>query len=200
MKLITLSKWFIAFGAMAIVSMPPQSHSGDREERMLAACAVSSGAEVFIGAGCFVKDVFLEEVKKCLTGGDCLGASNDLVGCNGWLMRKVFRTNCADAVGPGFTTLVNNNPYTIRFYVASPTGPTDIIDIGPNQFWTTPYVFVTYRMNFPNGSNDDNRYDVEGLVLYNGNSYRFVGSQQEPRLACGKRRNSAINDPRDPCN
>lgn len=197
-KLIFLSKWFIAVAAMLLVSMPLQSHSGDNEDRVAAGCGISSGP-TFAAAGCFVQGLFMQEVEKCLTGGDCLGASNDLVGCNGWLMRNVFRTNCGDATGPGFITIVNKNPYTIRFFVASPTGPTDTFDIGPNMFWTTPYRFVTYRMNWANGSNDNSRYKVWGNVLHNGYSYRFEGSQQEPQLACAQPHDRSINDSRDPC-
>ena len=202
MRLITLSKWFIAFGVMTLVSVPQQSHSGEREDRIAAACgatAVVDGTTALAAGGCYAQGVILQELETCLTGGECVGPSNDLLGCNGWLMHNIFGMNCGDATGPGFTTLVNKNPHTIRFFVASPTGPTATIDIGPNMFWTTPYRFVTYRMNFPNGSNDQNRTGVEGKVLHNGSSYRFVGSQSHPGLACEHARNSPINDPRDPC-
>ncbi len=97
-------------------------------------------------------------------------------------------------------TIVNHKPYTIRFNVASPTGPTDIVDIRPNQFWVTPYTYVNYLMNFPNGSNDATRHSYEGKRLHNGFSYRFIGTQSNPGLACAQNHDSSINDPADPCN
>lgn len=201
---ISSGKWFLTFSAMALASMPLLSHSGDAEDMMAAECGVTAAAASAPGAvaaaSCFGKKLFMQEVEKCLTGGDCLGESNDIVGCNGWLMTKVFGGHCNDPAGPGFITFVNHNPYTIRFYVSSATGPTNTIDLGPNMFWTTRYEYVNYRMNWANGSNDQTRYRVFGNVLHNGSSYRFTGSQVEPELACLQPRNRPINDPRDPCN
>ena len=103
MRLISLSLWFIAFATMALVSMPPQSHSGDREDKLAASCGITAtaggGPAVFAAAGCFGKGLFMQEVETCLTGGECLGDSNDLVGCNGWLMRK-FGALAAMVQGP----------------------------------------------------------------------------------------------------
>jgi len=199
MRLISLSKWFIAFAVMILVSMPPHSHSGQRENEIAAACGVSSLATAGTSeVVCFVEGVSVEEAKKCFTGGDCGGPSNDVIGCDGFLLSKVFGVGCTDSTGPGVITIVNNNSYNITFFWASPHGDTHEVNIGPYRFWMTPFTTVNYRMNFPNGSNDLTRTEVKGHSLRNESTYRFVGTQSRPQLQCVQRKDT-INDSADPC-
>ncbi|MCB1083370.1 MAG: hypothetical protein KDK61_03600, partial [Simkania sp.] len=79
MRLISLKNLVVTFAALGLMSAPQPSYSGDREKEIAASCAAS--ATIDSGASwavCVGEGLALEEVKKCLTGGDCFGEGNTL--------------------------------------------------------------------------------------------------------------------------
>lgn len=111
---------------ISLISLP--AHAGDTETNAVKYCISSGAVEPEAFAYCVGTYLTKEEIKKCLTGGDCFGESNDLrkaleqLGINfghiqqyGWCggpnstARQIFGNGICGCGGPERKVVIENN-------------------------------------------------------------------------------------------
>lgn len=125
--------------AVFLMAMPLLAHSGDNETRAVAYCVAQGAVEPVAFTYCVGSALTAAEIKKCLTGGDCFGESNDLrralentTGINfdhirqyGWCggpnsaARAIFGSGACGCGGPERSVRIENRTnQTVYFNVA----------------------------------------------------------------------------------
>jgi len=200
----SLWKWFIAVTFAFFLSDLNQSYA-QNTPKIVAACAANPTVTTGVAfAVCTFGALAVDEIKTCLSGGDCFGENNelrklfntvgpnhDLFGCAGRAAEMVG-IRCPDSYGPGQIQVVNKTGGSITFYY-SQHGDAVEVNLPPGYIQPLDETWVNYRHNGP---------PTVGHKLRNGLTYNLVGSPQQPRLVCAHPRlggGSFINDPADPC-
>ena len=204
-RFVYLNPWLLAFVGMMLLSLPQRSHADTKTT--VATCAASPTVTTGWGfAVCVGQGLALDEIKTCLTGGDCFGENNelrkligtpgpnhDLFGCAGWFQAHVLGNQCPDQFGPGVITINNKTGGHVTFY-ASQFQDAVTINLPANYTTTPSQTWLNYRHNGP---------PAVGHRIRNGLTYNLEGSPDRPRLVCAILRvgpGCFINDPADPCN
>lgn len=137
-RLAQVSRWFMALIWLLLFAVPLTARSGDTETNAVKYCISSGAVEPDAFVYCVGSYLTTSEIKKCLTGGDCFGESNDLrkalqsLGVNfndieryGWCSgpnseaRKIFGNDVCGCAGPVRSVKLENTLNEQVGYIAA---------------------------------------------------------------------------------